>query len=330
MAQKTKTAKPKTKKSTTKKSGTHSIATAGGGAPQTGAGFFAQFAPQAPVVTPGGKKVSDKDRPVLTIDDATATMVLEYGATKEILDVVKERQERDATELREAVAEAWAEFFWTKQRKPKTPKLEGKNEAGEVETTGQYIVQNYFTINMPDVQDGETALHAFVRVLTDGANALSLDNAEDLVQSELDFAPKYQFNFNSAEEQGGALQALAQKLFAAAYNCSPDGTPLDFDADGDAALVVSAVECQMLKQELDSSASYKVEVRDKESFMDRLCNYCDNKEQVLKVLKIIKPRQMLARFKSFTNDSLEDKNKRLVDAARTLVAEELGVTGTDD
>ena len=146
----------------------------------------------------------------------------------------------------------------------------------------------------------ESPDEAFMRTLVE-VIGLDPENAEELVNVELDFTPTITINMTALEASEDATdQSAVTKLTA--YLSGETETP-DLDDDEKAALI---------------TVTGKVKVLD--GFMDRLCGYCESVDQVDAILtSLIKPEWHLKSVKYGVSDPEGTRLDRLLDECREII-----------
>jgi len=302
----------KSSKSSTKQS----IPAAGDGAPTNKPNVLDRFAKKK---KPKAKKVAKKDRPKLDLDDDIQEDFAEFAPLKTLVDLLEARRKEQAKSLANDIWPIYLAALWAKKKAPETPAIEARDESGNVDCTGQFMVQQGSKIKviLPSVGDDEEADEVFVEALVD--QGVQRDDAENLVANELDLTPEWSIDLTTLIRGSGPSQAAATKLFCWLQGEDEDGEELDDDAP----LVLSAAEKQALSEYVDENATYDPKLLEPKDFLDRVCNYAQNEDNLKAILTMIRPLSYVTRAKFGVSSSETEKTERLREQAKEIVGEEL-------
>ena len=289
------------------------IPTIGQGKPTNKADLLARFSSKA---IPKAKKTGGKVRPVLTLTKELEEQFRNYGPVKELYDVIEARNSREKSDLNSSLFDLWIDKFWETKSVPTNPSVEGRDESGNIDTTGLFQVQNKFKVAQVSSNDeDETAEDVFLQMLVD--LGLGVDEAATIVAEELCFIPRWNLAFTELiagqdrtqdEEDGASVLFLAIQ-----------------DLESDEPIHLSKEQKEALNNHINSTAKVGVELVDKAGFLSRCCNYCNTKDQLIGLLSVITPVFYIKNVKCGVGKSLPEKNNELIVAAASILGCELGV-----
>ena len=235
---------------------------------------------------------------------------------KTVLEPVASRVESAKNDFLEYAFDVLAEKLFTNKTKASNPLVILKKEDGRtVDHQFQVTMTDKFKYRFPDVPEGVDPHEHFVQVFVD--LGLHPNDAENLVENELDFNPITGFHtltellegrygegrewIDSSEEE-----KLAGNKFAAF---------LVWDGTGDVPEALTPEEKLLV---IKRSPGLTVSA----GFYDRVATYCQNKNQLLGIFKVIQPIIYLASPKFAVNDTETDKTRRKIEAAADILGTE--------
>lgn len=279
-------------------------------------------------IAPTVKKTSSKDRPVIDLDDQTQKSFVDFAAAKVLLDDAKANHEEKYSEVVGEIFERWVDTLWSTKTQPENPSIQAYVK-GRLEAKGLFTISTggSLKIDMPEVMPGEAMEHAMVRGLT--ASGVSDAHAARLVKEEMSFVPQWEVNLTDMMRgtiRSGKLtpsndtqKTAAGMLFLAIQGVGPDGKPLS--TDGRLKLLESVSEAGWiaLQSNLGAHTTYAPVLKDGDTFLDRVCNYADTREELGAVLGKIKPVKSMRSVEFAVSDSAQARHQRLVDEAKDMV-----------
>ncbi len=260
------------------------------------------------------KKPAAKERNSLSLPKEVEDSLVKWVEAKLLADVVGARLENTAEEVKEAALDMMLDHLWDHNSLPGNPSLKLPNAKGQPDLEAIYILQKKFKVRVPFVED-EAPEDTAIRILMDVG--LSKDNAESLVENELDMTPQtgtrplnelVEGHYGENKEWIEASpveQEAGRKLLAF----------LTADADEASEVTVEA----LTDDERDAiiRKSNKVVVR--AGFYERVKNYVTTRDQLGAVFTILQPVHYPSRAKLGISDTPERKNARLVEAAADIL-----------
>lgn len=207
--------------------------------------------------------------------------------------------------------------WWETKSVPQNPTLKTEKENGQTDLEGMLVVQERFKISVPELSE-EDDLDAVNQKMVDAFKRIGIneDKARKLVQNEFVIREDKTIPLTELMEgrkQGKDLiaptaagKSAAEKLILTIAT----GAPLNLTEEEQEALIVVS--------------SWQVTV--KGGFLSRVCTYCDTKEQMVTILNLmVKPT--LSHRGAKINDTLEEKNRRLIGVAADILG---AMTEADD
>ena len=253
--------------------------------------------------TPVKKKSDAKARPTMELPAEVQELYAKFVPRKQLFDVFKSDLDITKDELKGEVFKLWVDKMFAQKAKPVNPNL-AQNKDGKPDLSGVYIIQGKFKVHV------ESAVEAIETLVAVG---MSEENAEKLIDAEIDFAPMSMLrSFNELVKghkvEGGwadataAEEAVAQKLMMVVM-----GQEIEPITDEERALVLVN----------------KPNIQVKNGFLDRVVNYCESAEQLLGVFSVIEPVHYPRGGKFGISDTNEEKRDRLVAVASDVLTEAL-------
>lgn len=259
----------------------------------------------------GGKKTVKKsnNRPVMNLSPEIQKKFSKFVILKTLADIFDSSRDLHKDQFRGDVFDSYVETMWKNKSQPTNPALEGHLTTGELDSTGVYIVQERYTVNIPDLSAEDDPAEKLVEVLVD--LGLNESNASSLVENEVDVTPfvgirKFNELTNGRMEGKDWIAATdAEKVAAEKI--------MNF---------VQGVESEPLTdEEKDLVLEIKPQFTVKKGFLERAAGYVRTLEQLKAVFSVIVPVHYPKVAKFGISDNPEVRNQRLVREA----ALELGV-----
>lgn len=275
-------------------------------APVSAKSVLAQLGALAGSAKPAAKNAQKWQLPITPEFQVVASR---WAGAKVVSDVSKARLESTKDELCEYATGVLVERLWENGSKPSNPSVTLTKADGTPDHTFLYILQDRFSINLPECQQGEEVDSA---VAVFEGLGLHPEDARCLVENELDFSPIVGFRplselltgtFGENREfipASDVEQSAGMKLAAlVAWDGSSPVEPL---TTAEKSVVVDR--------------SNKVCV--KAGFYDRVKSYCRSVDQLKAVLKVVKPSAYPSHLKFAPTDSVAEQTQRKIAAASEL------------
>jgi len=232
---------------------------------------------------------------------------------KTVLEPVEKRVENAKNDFIEYALDVMADKLFTNKTKASNPLVILKKEDGKtVDHQFQVTMTDKFKYRFPDVAEGTDPRDHFVEVFQNVG--LHPNDAENLVDTELDFNPITGFR-TLTELLEGRYGEGREWIDSSAEDKTAGGkfaALLMWDGTGDAPEALSLEEKMLVIQR---SPGLTV----KAGFYDRVATYCQNKDQLLGVFKVIQPIIYPAYAKFALNDTETDKTRRKIEAAADIL-----------
>jgi hypothetical protein len=184
-------------------------------------------------------------------------------------------------------------------------------------------------VAMPPVKPGEPLEDALVRSLTE--MGISKSNATRLVSEEVSFVPQWSLNFTDmmrGVSKSGTItpatpvqMSAAEALFMVIQGEDAEGNALDAKKRLEMIKEISDDGWEALQRNVSDQTTYQPTMVDGSGFLDRVCGYADDREDLGKILTVFKPVCSLKSVKYAVSDSKEMKNERLFEEFKDLVLE---------
>ena len=260
------------------------------------------------------KKPTAKERNTLDLPKDVQGSLVKWVEAKLLSEVIDSRLKNKAEEVKEACLELMLEHLWEHGSLPGNPSLKLNNDAGHLDIQAIYILQKKFKIRIPVVDD-ESPEETAARILVDAG--LSEENAENLVEAELDMTP--QTGVRPLNELVDGHYGENKEWIEASADEQEAGRKLlaflTADSDESAQVAVEA----LTDDERDTviRRSNKIVVR--AGFYERVKNYCTTPEQLTAVFQIVQPVHYPSRAKLGISDTERRKNERLAATAADIL-----------
>jgi hypothetical protein len=272
--------------------------------PMSAADMLNQLAGAKPVEKKS--TAASKGRPALVLTPDAESTFKKFIPAKVLYDQFESNLTAVKDELKTQLFVLYAHTMWIQKSQPANPKLLVLNDKGKSDMESLYVIQAKFKVQ---ADSAEVATQLLVGV------GLSQDNAEKLVEHELDFTPFTGLrSFNELvkghrEGEGWveatpAEQAVAQKLMSLVM--------------GQQVAPITPEERQIILRN-----EPQVVVRD--GFLERVTTYCESEEQVLGVFQVVQPVNYPKGAKFAVSDDAETRNKRLVAECANILNQQLNI-----
>lgn len=263
----------------------------------------------------GSSKAKPKrdDRQTFSLDEYHQNVLARFAVAYYLEADASTVKENAKSELEEYMMDRLAEHIWEHKDRFKNPKLEIRGENG-VDVNAIYVFQDKYKIAIP-IEDGQDSEETAVRIFT--RIGLSRENAEALVENELDMTPITALRpFNELVEghygenrswvdASDVEKEAGRKLLSFVMADEEDAEDLEPLTDEEREIVLTKKN--------------RIVVRS--GFFSRVASYCEEKEDVLKILGVLKPVCYPKSPKFGVSDTPSRRLERLVEGA----AEILGV-----
>ena len=280
--------------------------------------------------TPTTKKVNKDDRPVIDIDEETQRAFIEYSAVAEVADIAGDEKKTQNKQIVDALYDRFVDVLWDSKTQPSNPSIEAR-ENGRLEATGMFIVStgSKVSVAMPPVKPGEPLEDALVRSLIE--MGISKSNATRLVSEEVSFVPQWNLNFTDMMRgisKSGTItpatpvqMSAAEALFMVIQGEDADGNALDSKKRLEMIKEIGDDGWEALQRNVSDQTTYQPTLVDGSGFLDRVCGYADDREDLGKILTVFKPVCSLKSVKYAVSDSKETKNERLFEEFKDIILE---------
>lgn len=232
---------------------------------------------------------------------------------KTVLEPVEKRVENAKNDFIEYALDVMAEKLFTNKTKASNPLVVLKKEDGKtVDHQFQVTMTDKFKYRFPDVPEGVDPRDHFIEVFQNVG--LHPSDAEKLVDNELDFNPITGFR-TLTELLEGRYGEGREWIDSSAEDKAAGGkfaALLMWDGTGDAPEALLPEEKMLVIQR---SPGLTV----KAGFYDRVATYCQSKDQLLGVFKVIQPIIYPAYAKFAVSDTETDKTRRKIEAAADIL-----------
>lgn len=245
------------------------------------------------------------DNPSIT---ETAT---KWVAAKTLFDLVETRMDNSKAELMEYALSVMAKKLFDNKSQPSNPIVYIRDDNGKTDHQFQIVMADKFKFDKTLPKDVDPAEH-YVNLLT--SVGLTVQNAERLVEEELDFDPAVGFKPLTELLQGKyiegrefvestSLEKQAGAKLAAYLQYSEGDDPVEPLTDDEKAAAIQRTSGMVIRA----------------GFYDRVATYCRNVDEVLAVFSVFKP-VIYANYAKFgVNSTPADKVGRLVQVADDII-----------
>lgn len=281
---------------------------------------------------PSTKEVKDSTRPVIDIDDETKQKFVDFAATRELFQIFEESQKEQTGDVYRAIFDKYKLALWNSKSQPKNPSIKVNDPSGRLEAEGQFIVTvgSKIKINMPEVPEDKLPEEVMLESLV--LLGVKKAYAEALIEKEVSFVPQWSLNFTDMlhgtfakgkfNPANDSQISASEVLFQVINGQDEDGEGLSPKAKLDMLKGITEEGWILLKQNIESHTKYFPQLVDGENFLDRVCNYADNFEELLAILTVFSPVHYCARVKFACSDTPENKTKRLIAEATSALTRE--------
>lgn len=277
-------------------------------------GILGQIAGLVPTTAkPKAGKPTKWELPLTTQAEKDA---IRWIAAKTVSEPVEKRVENAKNDFMEYAWEVMATKLFDSKSKPSNPivVLYTTDKDGKKVQDHQFQItlQDKFKYRFPDVPEGTDPRDHFIEVFTNVG--LHPSDAERLVDNELDFNPITGFKTLSELLEGSYgegrewIEASAESQQAG----NKFAALLLWDGSSDAPEPLTPEEKGLI---IVRSPGMTV----KAGFYDRVATYCQSKDQLLGIFKIIQPIIYPGYAKFALSDTETDKTRRLIEAAADIL-----------
>lgn len=273
-------------------------------------------------------KASAKDRPTIDLDDKTQSDFVEFSAAKVVLDDAKRNFEEKYEAVVGDIFDRWVDVLWETKTQPENPSIKA-HIRGRLEATGIFTISTggSLKIDMPTVLPGEAMEDAMVREMVNAK--IGKDNATRLVSQEMSFVPNWEVNFTDMMRgviKSGKLapsnetqKSAAGTLFLAIQGRDPDGKPMTPSQRMKMLERIDESGWVAIQSNLSENTTYVPALKNADTFLDRICDYADTREELGYILKLIKPVKSMRSVQFGVSDSTEVRHERLVKEAENMI-----------
>lgn len=249
----------------------------------------------------------------LPMTQESEVLAVRWIGAKVVYDPVKARMDNAKDDFNEYAVRIMAEKIFDSKNKPSNPIVTTHKEDGTVDHQFQFVMSDRFSYNFPDVPEGVSARQHYIDALTDAG--ISDENAENLVDDELDFTPItgiHDFQFLTEGRYGEGREWIES---SAEMKNAGSKLAILLAWDGD----LNCVPQPLTMAERALILKHDTGVKVKAGFYNRVASYAENVDQLLTIFKFIKPVAYPAYPKFATNDTKVDQAERTVKAAADIL-----------
>jgi hypothetical protein len=292
-----------------------------------------------PVVTPNAKdllsklttgkkpvksaEAARKERPEMDLPAEVQDAVRRFAGVHALAEVVEKSLDQEKEFVDQGCFEEWLQRLWKGRTRPANPavKLE---EGGKVDVSLIFQVQERYSPNLPEAKGEQSIQEATIAVLAESFHSLGMKEDEavgaatNLVTNELDFTPKTFIDFNKLVN--GHFEGTGKNRTFVEASATEQAI---------ATKVLQLLQCRTKEEladaepltdvEADQVVETKYSVVVKPGFLQRVCGYVNNLEQLRAVFMIIKPVKYPSHVKFAASDTPEERNRRLVAMAMEIM-----------
>lgn len=279
-----------------------------------------------------GKKAEPKkaaaapSRPELDLDNHpqlkdSFRRFMEAWAVEEVVD---QRLTQEKALLNDGCFDIWAGNLWRSKSRPANPSLEIPNDKGQDDLVGLYQVQERYTLNLPQVPEGQELKDVVIENLAEAFKGTGMsdtdaaDAADKFVNTELVLGVKpvvdldrltngrwegtgKNKSFIDATASEQAIAAKAITLFQARKTADLSATDLFTD------------------DEMSAAITFLPNVMVKPGFLSRVCSYVNTIDQLRCIFNVVKPVRFPQGRKFAASDTPQEKNDRLAAAFKDMM-----------
>jgi hypothetical protein len=264
-----------------------------------------------------GKKPTGKaatpNRPEVELNPVLEHSFIRFAGASALAEEVKSRIDQEKEILNEGFFDQWTTNLWKTNRRPPNPAIEIKKNS-QVDISGIFQVQDRASINVDQPQGEETLVDAAVRTITDVFVSIGTSEkdakatAENLVSSEMNLTPKPVVDLDrlvNGEEKGEGKN----RTFVEATE----------EQQALGAKLIQLIKDNFTDEEREELLSYIPQVNVKKGFLERICSYLQNEDQLKALLKIIKYTHFPQAKKFGAADTAQERNERLHGVAKDIL-----------
>jgi len=241
-------------------------------------------------------------RPEVILDDEAATEARCFIPAKVCWDFVDAYSGNHKKLLETHLRDLYIQTMWAKKSQPENPAVKLRNDAGIVELEMVFVLQDRFSVQMPEIGDDQTPEDAMRELLiTTGMNP---QNAAKLVENELMWKTTQSI---SLDDEPKADDPLAEARTMARLNFV-----LYMMGEGDAP---SREDFGLVLE----AKTHKAEVRD--GFLERAAMYAADVEELKLILNLIRPIAQHRGAKAWDNIDPAVRCERLIDMFKTILGD---------
>jgi len=256
-------------------------------------------------------KTAQTDRPALSLTQTAMEAVRKWIPLNLLFNYFESKHKAAQTAMDEELKDLYYDAMWDAKSQPVNPKLLVSDEHGKPDMEAMLIVMEKFRVEMPEIVEDDDKdsvvykmIEIFVRIGVNKDKASLLVKNEMLIEewksiplTELMVGKKVGKDFVPPSAYG---KSAAEKLILAIMT----GSPLNLTEAEQEAMVVST--------------AFQVSV--KGGFLNRVCSYCDTKEQLKAIMKlVVKPVLAHRGAKIGISNTLAERNARLIASAENVL-----------
>lgn len=254
------------------------------------------------------KQTKKDERPIVEIPNEALDSFKSFAAAKAVFDVVESRMEAEKGIVNDAIFPLFVKTLYEIGKQPTNPKMEVL-ENGKVDMSGIFQVQTRYKIEVPE---GSDPLADRLRQAILDNTGIPQDKVDQLMENEVDAALVIGIR-NFAELMEGHY--VGREFVPATEAEQRAGTKVLSLIMGEDTEPLTDAERELIKVETE-----KIKV--KEGFLERVSLYCENYEQCLALLHILKPVYFPSHLKFAASDTPERRIARLKLAAVDMIGKQ--------
>jgi hypothetical protein len=279
-----------------------------------------------------GKKAQPKKseskpvRPELALDQHPTLKeafrrFIEAWAVEEIVD---QRLVQEKAILNDGCFDIWTDGLWRGKTRPANPSLEIPNEKGQDDLVGLYQVQERYSLNLPQVPEGQELKDVVIEKLTEAFKATGMpddeaaDAASNFVNTELVLGVKPVVDLdrltNGRWEGTGKNKSFIEATKDEQAIAAKVITLLQARSKTDLA----SAEC-LSDEEMSQAVQFLPNVMVKPGFLNRVCSYVKSVDQLRCIFSVVRPTRFPQGRKFGASDTPEEKNRRLAAAFKDMM-----------
>lgn len=240
------------------------------------------------------------ERPEVELSEYAESLFAEFAPAAELANVFKECADNIKSQLTEEVFQEYVSTMWSSKSQPTNPALKARNEAGDVDCEGIFIVQEKISVQCPDPNDPvDSTVALLVKV---GVRQVAACN---IIENEVDFSPK--IGLRPFTELVSGHYEDRQFIEATAKEKSVAEKILEF------------VTNNLTDEEKEIVLRNETSTVVKKGFLERVATYVASEEELKAVFQVLKPVNYPKGAKFAVKDTPVGKTNRLISKASEIL-----------